>query len=372
MTTIKMHAHLGNPCGLFLSNGEVYFADQSNHRVRKILRNGQIVTIAGTGVEGYNGDEQMATEAHLNNPTSVVVSSNHFVYISEQVGNGSSGSGHRIRKILRDGTITTIAGTGIQGYNGDNQLAIHAQLCYPSGLFVTDDEEILFADQGNNRVRKIDRRGVISTIAGSGYFGYNGDGHMATETNLKGPKSVVMMGNDVYFSDCFNNRIVRVLPNGKIETVCGMKHVDGPSSTMNTCFPFSIAVSNGEIYLTDRYNHQIRKYNLLDASSKIIAGTDIHGWNGDGLLATDAQLHFPEGIFLDHSLIYFCDEYNRRIRVIDGDGRIRTIAGTGQKGYSGDVPFDIKKYPHVGPRKKQWIKPFVKYYYDVVIKCDSG
>ena len=154
----KKMAQLFSPSGVFVSNGEVFIADAYNDRVRKVLRNGEIVTIAGTGEWGYNGDDQLATDAKLEWPHSVVVSSSNQVYISEVAG-------QRIRKIDRNGIISTIAGNG---YNGDGQLAINAQLNCPSGLFVTEDEEVLLADDGNNRVRKIDRNGIITTIAGNG------------------------------------------------------------------------------------------------------------------------------------------------------------------------------------------------------------
>jgi len=134
----------------------VFIADTNNHRVRKLLRNGHIVTIAGNGTRGYSGDGQLATDAQLSRPFAVFVSSSNQVYISEW-------SGHRIRKIDRNGIISTIVGTGKEGYNGEDQLAVNAMIDCPWGLFVTEDEEVLFADWRNGRVRKIDRHGVIST-----------------------------------------------------------------------------------------------------------------------------------------------------------------------------------------------------------------
>ena len=121
------------PQGVFVSNGQVYIADSGNHRVRKLLHNGQIVTIAGTGKKGYNGDGQLAVNAQLNYPSSVIVSSSNQVYIAEM-------DGHRIRKIDQNGIISTIAGTGEDGYSGDGQLAVHSKLYRPRGLFVTEDE----------------------------------------------------------------------------------------------------------------------------------------------------------------------------------------------------------------------------------------
>ena len=162
-----MNAKLCGPSGVFVSNGEVFIVDACNYRVRKLLRNGQITTIAGVA-DLRNQSEAM----ELNCPYSVVVSSSYQVYISEWFG-------HRIKKIDQCGVISTIAGTGKRGFDGDGQLAVNALLNCPCGLFVTDDEEVLFADSVNNRVRKIGN-GVITTIAGNGEIGYNGDNLLAT------------------------------------------------------------------------------------------------------------------------------------------------------------------------------------------------
>ena len=182
-------AELDAPSDVFVSGGEIYIADTNNHRVRKVLRNGQITTIAGTGIRGYNGDGQLATNAQLDCPYSVVVSSSAQVYILEF---------SRIRKIDRNGIISTIAGTGNEGFNGDDQLATHAHLYNPRGLFVTDDEEVLFADTFNHRVRKVDRNGIISTIAGNENQGYNGDDQLATNASLDNPTSVFQYKNEIY------------------------------------------------------------------------------------------------------------------------------------------------------------------------------
>jgi len=182
---------LFNPHGVFVSNGEVFICDTFNHRVRKLLRNGQIVTIAGTGECSGDGC-QLATNAQLNHPHSVVVSSSDQVYISES-------HGHRIRKIDQRGIISTIAGNGIKGYDGDGQLAVNAKLSYPCALFVTEDDEVLCCDENNHRVRKIDQRnGIITTIAGNGIGGYNGDDQLATSASLNRPSSVFQYKHDIY------------------------------------------------------------------------------------------------------------------------------------------------------------------------------
>ena len=162
------------PEGVFASSGELFICDTNNHRVRKVLRNGQIVTICGTGEAGYNGTQ-------LHSPFAVFVSSSNQVYISENFG-------HRIRKIDQNGIIHTIAGTGHPEFNGGDQLAIHATQDHPRGLFVShDDSSIWIADSGNHCIRCIDLHGMISTVAGNGEGGFNGDGQLATLAFLQQP-----------------------------------------------------------------------------------------------------------------------------------------------------------------------------------------
>ena len=367
-----MNAKLCDPVGVFVSNGEVFIADTGNHRVRKLLRNGQMVTIAGKGSGGYGDDDQLATRSQLNFPNSVVVSSSNQVYISEE-GN------HRIRKIDRDGMISTIAGTGEEGYNGDNQLAIHAQLNCPQGLFVTEDEEVYFCDNGNNRVRKIDSFGVISTIAGIGTLdnggqGYNGDDILATTAQLNCPTNVFVYKNEIYISDTDNHRIRKVLQSGIIKTIAGTGQEgyngdDQPAVYSTMYYPEGICVHNDRIYFSDFKNNRVRKI-LPNGIIKTIVGNGNRGISEDGKLATDFEIVRPVGIFVNDSGIYISFDQDMRIRKVDGNDIITTIVGTGEEGYSGDVLFDFHKYPHIGPRKKkQLIKPFPHAYHDLIVVC---
>ena len=363
-----MNAKVANPFGVFVSNGEVFIADTGNHRVRKLLRNGQIVSIAGCE-NGCDGDGQLATCSQLYYPMGVIVSSSNQVYISEE-GNC------RIRKIDQHGIISTIAGTGQEGYNGDNQLAIHAQLYYPRGLFVTEDEEVFFCDWANHRVRKIDRHGMISTVAGNGKKGYNGDDILATDASLNRPTSVYVQKNEIYISDSSNQRIRKVLQNGIIKTIAGTgEHGyngdDQPAIYSKLCFSFGVCVHNGHVYFSDGDNQRVRKI-LPNGIIKTIVGNGILGNNGDGHLAIESELKYPTGIFVDDSGIYICCDYDSRIRKVDSNnGIITTIVGTGVEGYSGDVPFDFRKYPHIGPKKKQLIKPFPKSYHDIAFHFNN-
>ena len=188
-------------------NGEIFFADRGNHRVRKILTTGQIVTIAGTGQSGYNGDHIPATEAQLNEPTFVIVSDRE-VYISEYGAN-------RIRKILSNGQIVTVAGTGEEGYNGDGIPAIDAKLCFPFGLDLNENGELFIADYGNGLIRKVSSSGVISTVAGvytnsKNLFTNNMDGNYAKMALLNKPSSVCIYNNELYISEHMGHRVRKV------------------------------------------------------------------------------------------------------------------------------------------------------------------
>jgi len=175
-----MSTQVNTPQSVFVWNDQVLFADFDNHRVRKILPNGSTVTIAGTGVAGYNGDDQLATMAQLDYPCCVFVSERGEVYIGED---------RRVRKILTNGNIVTVAGTGDEGYNGDSRLATDAWIV-PFGIFVSSDDEIYIADYGNHRIRKVLQNGMIVTIAGTGVEGYNEDNILAINAQLSFPSGV--------------------------------------------------------------------------------------------------------------------------------------------------------------------------------------
>ena len=342
----KKMAQLNKPHCVFVSGGEIYFSDTINHRVRKVLRNGQIVTICGNGIQGYNGDGQLATNAQLNYPCSVVVSSSDQVYISER---------NRIRKIDRNGVISTIAGNGEEELvNGDGQLAVNAKLNHPYGIFVTEDEQVLFTDRYNNRVRKIDRNGTISTIA-----------EVTNNETLDNPTSVFQYKNVVYIADSGNHRILKMGQHGNISEIANVRNTIG--------LPFPIFVYNDELYFTDGIYELLKTPITRCENTQTLAGIrKKSGFNGHDMLATQCQLYVPRGIFVDDdSQIYIADTYNHCIRRIDQNGMITTIVGTGQEGYSGDVPFDFKQYPHIGPKKKQLIKPFPHALYDLIVICSD-
>ena len=300
-------------------------------------------------VSGYNGDDQPATKAQLSEPSFVVVSSQDNVYISERLN-------HRIRKIDRNGMISTICGNGEYGYNGDGILATSAKLRTPWALFVTEDEQVLFCDRANHRVRKIDRFGMISTIAGNGVAGYNGDDQLAVNAQLSCPSGVFMYKNEIYIADSDNNRIRKILQNGMITTLASDTPIHSPSS---------IFLRNDQLFFTQQLSHVIMKL-FPNGTVARVAGNGKYGYNGDGIPACSAMISYPSGLFVDGEDQIYMTSSDGRIRKVDRDGLIQTIGGGDVELH--EVEFDFGKWPHVGPRKKEMIKRFDKAYYDIVFE----
>ncbi|EFC41150.1 predicted protein [Naegleria gruberi] len=312
------------------SSGEIYIADAYNHRIRKINTSGYISTIAGTGSVGYSGDGGLATSAQLYYPFSVAISSVGEIYIADTYN-------HRIRKINTSGYISTISGTGSGGYSGDGGLATSAQLNYPFSVAVSSVGEIYIVDTNNYRIRKINTSGYISTIAGTGTGGYNGDSILATSAQLNYPYGLTISStSEIIVADYYNHRIRKINTSGYISTIAG-GFGDGDMATTSFISAYSFEFTlNGEIIIADSNNHRIRKITTLGYISTI-SGTGTAGYNGDEILATNSQLNNPNGIALSsNSEIYIADTNNHRIRKVNASGYISTIAGTGTGGYNGD------------------------------------
>jgi trimeric autotransporter adhesin len=189
------------------ASGNVYFADESNNVVRKItVTTGVISTVAGTGTAGFSGDLGAATAAKLNHPKDVVIKSTGEIYIADYDNN-------RIRRINTSGTIGTVVGTGTAGFSGDGGSSLTAQVSHP--LYVWADAttgDLLFTDSWNNRVRKVNTAGSISTIAGNGTYGFSGDGGAATAAKIANPSVTTDASGNVYLCDEGNDRIRKITP----------------------------------------------------------------------------------------------------------------------------------------------------------------
>jgi len=298
--------------------------------------NGIMSTIAGTGVRGYSGDNGPATNAQLNRPWGLAVDSIGNIYIADRINN-------RVRRVSVDGQITTIAGTGIAGYSGDTGPAINAQLDGPWNLAFDSSGNLYVSDLNNQRVRKINVNGIISTIAGTGVAGYNADGIQATTADLNTPWGLAVdSSGNVYVADSDNHRIRKVTVGGIISTIAGTGvagyNADGIQATtaqLNT--PSGVTLdSSGNVYIVDRSNHRVRKV-AINGIISTIAGNGRAGYSGDGVIATDVRVNYPTSIALDSTgNVYIADSSNQRVRKVTLDGIISTIAGNGQAGYSGD------------------------------------
>jgi sugar lactone lactonase YvrE len=267
---------------VFDATGNLYFAETGNHVVRKLDTAGNITTIAGTGTQGFSGDGGPATAATLDSPEGVALDSANNLYIADT-------HNHRVRKLIAStGILTTIAGT-TPGFSGDNALATAAQLNLPTALALDASNNLYLADTGNHRIRKISAAGIISTFAGTGTQGFSGDSGPALSATVDSPTGLAL--------DASNN-----------------------------------------LYLADTHNHRIRKITAVTGIITTLAGTGTLGFSGDTADSTTANLALPHGITMDPAgNLYLADTANHRIRRIDATtGIITTVAGDGTQAFAGD------------------------------------
>jgi sugar lactone lactonase YvrE len=317
--------------------GNVYIADAYNNRIRKVDDDGNITTVAGTGVYGDSGDGGPALAAKLAYPEGVALDLAGNLYIADT-------DNCLIRKVGTDGTITKLAGDGFPfcGYSGDGGPAVQTQLSFPSGIAVDAQGNVFFTD--GTRIRKVTARGTISTLAGTGDAGYSGDNGPAINATLNGPAGVAVDNlGDLYIADTYNSVIRKITPDGVIATVAGgstdIFHTGdgGPATRALLWGPSGVAVdSSGNLLIADTEDSRIRKVASNGIIATVAGSSDGCAW-GDGGPALASALNSPGGIALDTTgNLYIADNFNYRVRKIAGDGVITTVAGTGVDGYSGD------------------------------------
>jgi uncharacterized protein (TIGR03437 family) len=368
-------AQLNAPYGLAVdAAGNVYVADFGNHRVRRISTDGVITTIAGNGQKGSGGDGGPASAAQLMSPRNLVFDSVGNLYISEF-------EGHRVRRVGRDGIIGTIAGTGLAGLNLDpkspSMPGALAQLAFPAGLAVDSFDNVYVADSGNNLIRRIsggfiltvldgrtdpafllytptgiaiDRSGFLyvtdstafvrevyggqlRSVAGTGDAGNSGDGGYAASARLTGPHDLAFDNNgSLYIADgCY----VRKVWGGKISTLAGNGYAWGigdglPATLAQLKLPAGLALDPaGNLFIADSGTERIRKVDPQGFISTV-AGAGQSGFPGDGVTALLAQLASPSGVAADAAgNVYIADTKNNRVRKVLPSGFILTIAGSG-------------------------------------------
>ncbi len=390
-------ASLNSPTGVAIdSTGNLFIADFANNRIRKVASNGTISTVAGNGTPSFGGDGGPATSASLNVPIAVAVDGAGDLFIADfgnfrirrvdtngiittVAGNGTtafSGDGgpatsagmetawvavdgagdffiadftnNRIRKVDTGGIINTVAGNGTAAFSGDGGLATSASLQTPRGVWVDSAGNLFIADSNNVRVRKVDHTTqIITTIAGNGIFFFSGDGGPATSAGMAPGGAVVDGTGNLFIADSGgplsgNNRVRKVDHATQIiTTVAGNGNPsflgdNGPATSASLRTPQGVALGGGNLFITDTSNNRVRK---VDSSGIIttVAGSDALGFSGDGGPATSASLSVPEGAAVDATgNLFIADTQNQRIRKVDTNGIITTVAGDGNAAFSGD------------------------------------
>lgn len=299
-----------------------------------------VSTIAGTGGSGYTGDGGAATAATLGVPSGITVDGAGNLYFTDY-------SNNVVRKIDLSGNISTVAGSSTATALGDGGPATAAYLYSVVGVVSDAAGNLYIADYGQNRVRKVNTSGIITTVAGTGTSGWTGDGGAATAAKLNGPYGLALdASGNLYIADRYNNRIRKVdAATGNITTVAGdgfsgSSGDGGAATAARLNDPLAVAVDGaGNLFISDYSNYRIRKVN----SSGIIstyAGTGLVGTTGDGGLATVAKVRGVIGLCTDAAGDLYCSidasTGGNKIRVVRTSGIIETYAGTGLSGFSGD------------------------------------
>lgn len=294
---------------------------------------GGIDTIAGTGVAGFAGDGGPATAAQLSFNQQSAYDSAGNLYVADF-------SNNRVRRVAPDGTITTVAGTGAASSTGDGGAATAASLWAPEGLVIDGADNIYVSEFQGNRIRRFTAGGTISTYAGTGTFGDTGDGGPATTAELANPSGLgIDPSGTVYLTQPGKGDVRKITPGGTISRVAGtgvpgFSGDGGPALAAQLDNPRAVTVINGNVMVSDTGNNRIRSISL-GGTIVTVAGNGTAGFAGDGGLADDAQLNQPTGLVSTGLQLYIADSLNNRIRKVD-NGIITTVAGTGVAGYSGD------------------------------------
>jgi hypothetical protein len=337
------NAMLWGPLGVTLDgSGNVLIADTQNSRIREVGGNGVITTVAGTNIAGFFGDGGTATNAGLFDPFGATVDNHGNLLIADSYN-------YRVRKVGPNAIITTLAGNGTSDFSGDGGPANLAAISDIPDVAVDTHGNLFIDDAGNQRIRKVDTNGIITTYAGNGAYAYSGDNGEATNAAFSDPYGVAVDAQDnLFIADLENSRVRKVSASGIITTVAGNGTAayagdGGKSTNASLSGPSGVAVdSAGNVYIADASNQRIRMAGA-DGIITTVAGNGAPGpyligtYSGDGSAATNAGLSNPAGVAVDTAgNLFIADAFNYRIRKVDVNGVITTYAGNGVRAYAGD------------------------------------
>lgn len=344
-STVPLSAAINSPDAVFKdASGNLYIAATNANSIYKIDTTGNLSAVAGNGITGSSGDGGPATAALLNAPTDVFVDTHGNVFIADT-------SNNRIREIVAaTGSIKTVAGNGVAGYNGDGISATAAELNTPTGVAVDLSGNIFIAEINGCRVREVvASTSNIQTVAGTpgagtpgtnptGNCGFNGNGIAASTAQLNGPSAISFdsLGN-LYVADQGNYCVREIALNGQIADVAGTCTVPGAggdggaATSAHLQRPVRLFVTGGNIYISDIADNRVREVVAATGLIETVAGTGTAGFAGDGGLAVDAELNEPSGVWVDSpGNIFLTDVLNNRVReVTAANGLIQTVAGNG-------------------------------------------
>ncbi len=328
-------AQVAGPTGVATdAGGNLYIASCSGHRIRRVTPGGVISTIAGTGVAGFSGDGGAATAATLNCPAALKFDASGHLFFTDYTN-------HRVRRISNTGIITTVAGNGVGGFAGDGGAATSASLWNPIGIDVDVNGQLYIGDTGNHRVRFVTSAGVISTLAGTGVAGFSGDNGLATsaQLNLPGVVRAVGAGSSrvVLIADRLNNRIRSVSFAGVISTVVGNGTAaftgDGGAATSATLNgPYGLALAaNGDLYIGEVGNARIRR--VSGGIITTVAGNGVVASSGDGGAPMAASIHPSIDLIVDDvGNLIFTEQNFHRVRKIVTNVPNPPLIGTASAG----------------------------------------
>jgi DNA-binding beta-propeller fold protein YncE len=316
-------ARLNGPFDVgFDPDGNLYFSDTFNHCIRRVdARTDVITTLAGCGEPGYSGDGGPAIRARFNEPYGVAVDRSGNVYVADR-------HNHCVRRIdAASGIVTTFAGNGSSGFNGDDGPAARAAMVEPNGLALDPEQTRLYiADVADHRVRVVDlASGTIWTFAGTGQAEHSGDGGPAARAGIYGARAVkVAADGTVYILERQGSTLRAVDPRaGAITTIAGTgirayTGDDGPALAATFNAPKEMALDrDGNVLIVDTENHAIRRVDLRSGKVVAVVGSGRQGGDGDGGPARAAALDRPHGAAVaSDGSIYIGDTNNHRIRKV--------------------------------------------------------